>query len=96
MALSTTVTKVSAVETAPASGEFSITYKLLYKDGDTVLIEKNYTLPFKPKNSWATLITAPMRAMMKADIASYKAGEAIFNGAPIAASVQNLNDTVGT
>ena len=93
MALTTTITKKSVVLTR--EGLYAITYNLLYKDGDTVLIDRDFTENFKTGWSWATTITAVMKAKMKLAIANYKAEQAIFTGAPIDASVQNLNETVG-
>jgi hypothetical protein len=93
MALSTTITKKSV--TLVGDGKYTITYNLLYKDGETTLIDRDFSQTFKPGMAWSTTVTALMRDEMKKAIANYKAEKAIYDGAPIAASVQNLNETVG-
>lgn len=93
MALSTTITKKSV--TLVGDGKYTITYNLLYKDGVTTLIDRDFSQVFKPGMAWATTVTALMRDEMKKAIANYKAEQVIYNGAPIAASVQKLNETVG-
>ena len=93
MALTTTVTKKSVSQTM--DGMFSITYNLLYKDDATVLIDQDFSQVFKTGMAWATTVTAKMREAMKYAIAKYKLEQAILNGAPIDASVTNLNSTVG-
>ena len=93
MALSTTITKKSV--TLVGDGKYTITYNLLYKDGETTLIDRDFSQVFKPGMAWATTVTALMRDEMKRAIANYKAEKAIYDGAPLAASVQNLNETVG-
>ena len=93
MSLTTTITKKSA--TLVSDGKYTITYNLLYKDGETTLIDRDFSQVFKRGMAWATTVTALMRDEMKRAIANYKAEKAIYDGAPIAASVQNLNETVG-
>ena len=93
MALTTKIIKKSV--TCSQEGLYQITYNMVYADGVTVLIDRDFTEPFKTKRAWATSITATMREKMKKTIATYKAEQAILNGAPIDASVANLNSTVG-
>jgi hypothetical protein len=93
MALTTTITKKSVSQTF--EGLFQVTYNMVYADGATVLLNQDFTENFKPQMVWGTTVTAKMREKMKAAIAKYKAAQAILNGAPIDASVTNLNSTVG-
>ena len=93
MALTTTITKKSV--TLKIEGMYEVTYNMVYADGSTILIDRDFTEPFKTGQAWATTVTARMRDKMKAAMRIYKEEQAIFNGAPIDASVTNLNNTVG-
>jgi hypothetical protein len=97
MALSTVVTPLPVTRRMPDM--FDINLRMVYADTVggvvTILIDKPYSEPFKTGQAWSTTVTARMRARMKADIANYKLEQAIFNGAPLAACVENLNSTVG-
>jgi beta-glucosidase/6-phospho-beta-glucosidase/beta-galactosidase len=93
MALTTTITKKSV--TLSMEGMYQITYNMVYADGATVLFERDFTQPFKVGQGWSTTVTLRMRDEMKKAIRVYKEEQAIFNGAPIDASVTNLNSTVG-
>jgi len=46
MALTTTITKKSV--TLVGDGKYTITYNLLYKDGETTLIDRDFSQTFKP------------------------------------------------
>ncbi len=93
MALTTTITKKSVA--FAHDGMHMITYNMVYADGSTILIDQDFTTEFRTGKPWSTTVTTRMRERMKTAITRYKAEQAIFNGAPIDASVANLNSTVG-
>ncbi len=93
MALSTTIIKKSI--TSGQDGLFQITLNLLYKDGDTVLIDEDFTENYWRSDPWSVL-TGNFRERMKARIARYKEEQVVFATAGLTAGVANLNSTVGT
>jgi hypothetical protein len=93
MALTTTITKKSV--SLSQEGLYQITMNMKYQDGATVLLDRDFSERYKTGQAWATTVTAKMRDSMKNAIRIYKEEQAILNGAPIDASVLNLNSTVG-
>jgi len=91
MALSTTITKKSCVIRGVDS--YSITLNLLYKDGETVLLDRDFSQNYKKGQAWPTL-TVPVREEMKAAIAAYKPWKVINDAAGYTVRVVNLNATV--
>lgn len=90
MALSTTITKKSVVQTQ--DGLYSVTLNLQYKDGVTVLLDRDFT-----ENYWkgGTFNFVNFKARMKDTIQQYKDEQALFNGTVLATVVTNLNNQVG-
>jgi len=92
MALSTTVTKKSV--TSRGEGAYTVTANLLYKDGEAVLLDQDFSETYKTGQAWSTM-TANFRDRMKAAIRHYKEEQQIFNAPGLDAAILNLNSSVG-
>ncbi len=92
MALTTTITKKSVVSSM--EGMYQLTFNMVYVDGATVLIDRDFSAPYKTGNPWNS-VTIPIREQMKKAIRLYKEEQVIFKGAGIDGIVTNLNSTVG-
>jgi hypothetical protein len=92
MALTTTITKKSV--TLTQEGAYQVTVNLLYKDGDTVLLDQDFSERYKTGQAWSVLF-ANMKERIKTAIRHCKEEQAIFNAAGLDTVVTNLNNTVG-
>ena len=92
MALTTTITKKSV--TLSQEGLYQVTLNMVYADGATVLLDKDFSEPYKTGQTWSTF-TFNMKAKMRAAIRYYKEEQAVVAAAGLDAVVTNLNTTVG-
>lgn len=92
MALSTTITKKSV--SLSQEGLYNITLNMLYKDGETVLLNIDFSERYKTGQAYSAVFFA-MKERMKAAIRHYKQEQAIFNAVALDTIVTNLNSTVG-
>jgi hypothetical protein len=75
-------------------GLFNITLNLLYKDSDTVLIDKDFSQKYSKGDAFS-LVYREFLEKMKDEIQAYKLEQAILNSTGLAAIVTNLNAKVG-
>jgi len=73
MALSTTITKKSV--TLITVGVYNITLNMLYADGETVILDQNFTEPWSTGQAFSAVFFA-FKAKMMAAIANYKTEQA--------------------
>jgi hypothetical protein len=92
MALSTTITLVSV--TSGQDGLYSVVANLLYKDGETILINESMTELYWRGGPWSAM-TANFRQRMKERIQRYKDEQIVWTAAGMTAMITNLNSTVG-
>jgi len=92
MALSTTITKKSV--TYSQEGMFNVTLNLLYKSDEVVLIDRDFSLRYKPGTAWVPVFTEA-KEKMKAAIRIYKEEQVLLNAVGLDGVVTNLNATVG-
>lgn len=92
MALSTTIIKKSV--TFAGEGKFTVTANLLYKNGETVLLDLDFSETYKTGQAWSTM-TTNFRDRMKAAIRHYKGEQQILNAPGLDAGILNLNSSVG-
>ncbi len=92
MALSTTITSKSV--NLVTAGVYNITLNMLYKDGETVLLDQDLSEPWSTGQAFSVVFFA-FKAKMMAAIANYKSEQTVKNGGGLAAIVTNLNNVVG-
>jgi len=92
MALSTTITKKPC--TIRGVDSYYAILNLVYADGETILIDRDFYQSYKKGQAWATL-TVPFREEMRAAIAAYKAWKLVNEAAGLTGVIDNLNATVG-
>jgi len=93
MALSSLITVKSVSQSQPSL--YNIVFNLLYKDGETVLLDQDFSYSqAAPVTEWASC-NANVRKRMKVAIQKYKDEQLILNAAGLATVVTSLNANVG-
>jgi len=87
MALSITVTKVSATQLD--GGLYSITAHLNCKNGSAAVIDRDFSVTYNTASP-VSVPQAELKALMQAEIDRFKAGQVVFNAAALDSALSTI------